>query len=323
MKRCFISYIHEDREFVNRLVADLRKEGFETMFDMLIEAGESWAQSLTNSIEDAEFFLLAMSPDYFTSAWAQEELQIGMLREMEKKALVIPLMVAPCKLEGFLAKKKYADFTTDYRSGFEELLLTITKPRADAKGKTGEPTAGETIGLVSPSEIQTLLRELKEAVGVFKSKPATDTATRTGVEQIKESGRPRCFIIMPLRVEELNIVYEDFVKPVLENDCDLICERGDDIFGSNIIMDDIEKSIRASHLIVADLTGKNPNVFYEVGISHTLKKPVLLLAQSIDDIPFDLRHRRVLLYEYSPRGCKKLENRLTENIREIIKKSIL
>jgi TIR domain len=281
----------------------------------------SWAQSLTNSIEGAEFFLVAMSPNYFTSAWAQEELQIGMLREMERKALVIPLMVTPCKQEGFLGKKKYADFTADYPSGFEELLIAITKPRDEAKGKTGEPTAGETIGLVTPSEIQTLFRELKEAVGLFKSLPNIETSSRVEDEQNEEHSRLRCFIIMPLRAEELNIVYEDFVKPVLENDCDLICERGDDIFGSNIIMDDIEKSITTSHLIVADLTGKNPNVFYEVGISHTLKKPVLLLAQSIDDIPFDLRHRRVLLYEYSPRGCKKLEKNLVENIREMLKKS--
>jgi nucleoside 2-deoxyribosyltransferase len=124
---------------------------------------------------------------------------------------------------------------------------------------------------------------------------------------------------MPLQNEELNVVYEDFVKPVLEGSCDLLCERGDDIFGSNIIMEDIEKSIKASDLIVADLTGKNPNVFYEVGISHTLRKPVLLLAQSIEDVPFDLRHRRVLLYEYSPRGCRKLERNVAENIKEMLK----
>ncbi len=64
----------------------------------------------------------------------------------------------------------------------------------------------------------------------------------------------------------------------------------------------------------ADLTDKNANVFYEVGICHAIDKPVLLMAQSIDDVPFDLRHRRILLYEYSPRGCKKLEKALQENI---------
>jgi len=50
-----------------------------------------------------------------------------------------------------------------------------------------------------------------------------------------------------------------------------------------------------------------------------LFKSVLLLAQSIDDVPFDLRHRRVLLYEYSPRGCKRLEGALKENMNAVLR----
>jgi hypothetical protein len=83
-------------------------------------------------------------------------------------------------------------------------------------------------------------------------------------------------------------------------------------------MDDITRSIEKAKIIVADLTGRNPNVFYEVGIAHTLNKTVLLLAQNIEDVPFDLRHRRVLLYEYSPRGCKKLENEISKNINSLL-----
>jgi nucleoside 2-deoxyribosyltransferase len=84
-------------------------------------------------------------------------------------------------------------------------------------------------------------------------------------------------------------------------------------------MDDILKSIGAADVVLADLTRKNANVFYEVGICHALGKPVLLLAQSIEDVPFDLRHRRVLLYEYSPRGCKRLEGVLKENMSTVLK----
>jgi len=47
---------------------------------------------------------------------------------------------------------------------------------------------------------------------------------------------------------------------------------------------------------------------------------VLLLAQSMDDVPFDLRHRRVLLYEYSPRGCKRLEKTLREHLLAMLEK---
>jgi hypothetical protein len=125
---------------------------------------------------------------------------------------------------------------------------------------------------------------------------------------------------MPFGRKDLDIVYEDFVKPVIENRCKLSCVRGDDLFGSNVIMDDIRSSIARSQLVIADLTDKNANVFYEVGIAHALDIPVLLLAQSMDDVPFDLRHRRVLVYEDSPRGCKKLETILAQQIAQTVQR---
>ena len=96
---------------------------------------------------------------------------------------------------------------------------------------------------------------------------------------------------MPFEDEELQIVYEDFVKPVVENDCECLCVRGDDLFGPAVIMDDIVANIGMSDIVIADLTRKNANVFYELGICHTLQKPTVLLAQSMEDVPFDvLRH---------------------------------
>ncbi len=126
---------------------------------------------------------------------------------------------------------------------------------------------------------------------------------------------------MPFDDQDLEVVYEYFIKPTLTEDCGLQCERGDDVFGSNVIMEDIRKSISSADVILADLTRKNANVFYEVGICHTLNKPVLLLSQSMEDVPFDLRHRRVLLYEYSPRGCKRLEGALKENMTAVLGKA--
>jgi hypothetical protein len=122
---------------------------------------------------------------------------------------------------------------------------------------------------------------------------------------------------MPFGSDDLTIVYEDFVQPTVEA-CGLVCERGDDLFGSNVVMDDIQRSIEGARLIIADLTDKNANVFYEVGIAHALKKPVLLLSQSISEVPFDLRHRRVLVYEYSPRGCRKLGTHLAQSIKAML-----
>ena len=127
------------------------------------------------------------------------------------------------------------------------------------------------------------------------------------------------FVVMPFGPEDLQVVYGDYVKPAIEALCSLKCVRGDDMFGSNVIMDDVRNAIEHAEIVVADLTGQNANVFYEVGIAHALNKPVLLMAQALDDVPFDLRHRRVLIYDYSPHGCKRLEQRLKDHVLDIRK----
>ena len=130
---------------------------------------------------------------------------------------------------------------------------------------------------------------------------------------------PKGFIIMPLGKPDIEEMYAEFLLPALQ-ECGLECQRGDDIFGSNVIMEDVRTGIMSADLIVADLTGQNPNVFYEVGIAHTLEKPVLLLSMSIEDIPFDLRHRRVLPYEYTPMGCKRLVAKLKQHVASMLGK---
>jgi len=126
------------------------------------------------------------------------------------------------------------------------------------------------------------------------------------------------FVVIPFAIESLNVVYEDFVRPALTKRCKLAVERGDDVFGSNVIMDDIVARIAQADVVIADLTGRNANVCYEAGIAHAMQKQVLLMAQSLDDVPFDLRHRRVLLYQYSPRGCKKLERELADHVHAML-----
>ena len=102
------------------------------------------------------------------------------------------------------------------------------------------------------------------------------------------------FVLMPLS-KEFDPVYSDFIKPVLE-DAGFDVLRANDIRSTQNVMRDIFEAITKSDLIVADLTGSNPNVFYELGIAHALKRPVILLTQIIDDVPFDLRTYRLIEY---------------------------
>ena len=68
-------------------------------------------------------------------------------------------------------------------------------------------------------------------------------------------------------------------------------------------------------MLVAELTNKNPNVFYELGLAHALAKPVVLVSETESDNPFDIRHIRVIFYDKNdPSWGQKLIDKVAENI---------
>jgi hypothetical protein len=122
--------------------------------------------------------------------------------------------------------------------------------------------------------------------------------------------------LMPF-AEELKPVYEDHIKKVVKQ-LGLTVARADDFFAASAVISDIWNSIYAAKVIIADCTGRNPNVFYEIGIAHTLGKSVVLVARSAEDIPFDVQHLRALIYEYTPRGMEQFETKLQATIQHEI-----
>jgi hypothetical protein len=99
----------------------------------------------------------------------------------------------------------------------------------------------------------------------------------------------------------------------------LQCERADEIRGPNLISWDIWERVNRARFLVAELTDQNPNVFYELGLAHAISKDVILLTQSMDFVPFDLKALRCICYEFTPRGMQKLEESLFETIQTLIK----
>ncbi len=124
------------------------------------------------------------------------------------------------------------------------------------------------------------------------------------------------FVLMPFTAE-LKPVFEDHIRKTAI-DLNLTIRRADELFGSRDIMQDIWESICNSRLIIADCTGRNPNVFYEIGIAHCVGTPVLLITQKPEDVPFDLKAIRYLFYEYTPRGMAVFEAALAASIRSMI-----
>lgn len=124
------------------------------------------------------------------------------------------------------------------------------------------------------------------------------------------------FVIMPFTQEWSKDVWEQVIRPSVQ-EIGMTPIRADDLYGQNI-MEDVWQSILKAAIIICDTTGRNPNVFYELGIAHTLGKKVLLLTQSIDDIPFDLQAYRHIEYKVTISGGNELKETIKRHIRETL-----
>jgi hypothetical protein len=141
----------------------------------------------------------------------------------------------------------------------------------------------------------------------------SDTLTKLG-KAVSVSAADSCLVLMPFLPplgNHYSLIYEPAIKKA-----GLTPVRADaDIFATGKIMDQVWSGINAAKVLVAELTSRNPNVFYGLGIAHALKKPVVLVSATEADVPFDVRHIRVIYYEVTdPFWGDKLLNKVAENI---------
>jgi hypothetical protein len=110
------------------------------------------------------------------------------------------------------------------------------------------------------------------------------------------STQPKAFIFVLMPFDsKFNDIYTFGIRGATQ-EVGAYAERVDEQMFTGGILDRIFNQISKADVIVADMTGRNPNVFYEVGYAHALGKVVLLLTQDTDDIPFDLKHRPHTVY---------------------------
>src|SRR5262245_42169646 len=119
------------------------------------------------------------------------------------------------------------------------------------------------------------------------------------------------FMAMPFAITE---VYDDIIKPLLEIEkCEI--KRADEPIIQGHIVRDIMQYLYQADLVIADLTGLNPNVFYELAIAHALRKPHFLITQDDpNNLPFDLKSYRVLQYSYHHKQVDELKSGLRQTI---------
>lgn len=124
--------------------------------------------------------------------------------------------------------------------------------------------------------------------------------------------KPRLFVIMQFS-DPFNELYSDVIKPVgNETGFDVI--RADELSEPGLIINDIERQILEAKAIVADITPNNPNVYWEVGYGHAVRKPTVLIAERSTKLPFDVSPFRTIFYENTIAGKAKIEEALRNHL---------
>ena len=121
--------------------------------------------------------------------------------------------------------------------------------------------------------------------------------------------------------------FDDLIKPVIEKEFQINVVKSGDMFDANNsnIMENIWTSINTSKFIICDLSGKNPNVFYELGIANTIGKPVITICDEDSfkkdydgKLPFDVSTTNTIFYSDTAVGAKKFESKLKATVKSII-----
>lgn len=149
------------------------------------------------------------------------------------------------------------------------------------------------------------------------TKPVTEIHIRPSVFRVPSSKAESDLVsvMMPF-----DMVF-DSVFSAIKAACEsgkLRCQRANDIWEEAEVIQDVFSLIYRSRVVVCDFSGRNPNVFYEAGIAHTLGKLVIPIAQNDSDIPFDLRHLRFIKYLNNSEGRRTLTDEILEKLRTII-----
>jgi len=127
-----------------------------------------------------------------------------------------------------------------------------------------------------------------------------------------------CFVMMPFGDWFDKYYQEIYVPAIREAGFEPI--RADELFSTGTVVEQIWEQIKKAKILLADLTDRNANVFYELGLAHAARKPVVFTAPKLEDVPFDLRHLRVILYEVrEPDWASMLRKGVTDYLKNAIK----
>jgi hypothetical protein len=125
----------------------------------------------------------------------------------------------------------------------------------------------------------------------------------------------KCFVLMPFK-KTFNTIYQRTVKPAVKK-AGFDPVRADEIYGARPVLEDIIKETMEATVLIADVSTKNPNVNYELGLAHAVGQPVIIITNNSNDVPFDYQHFRYHRYSRSLVGMKLLAQTIENALDEV------
>ena len=244
--------------------------------------------------------------------------------EIENGALIITLLREVKTWEDLCRRYSYTDpdqlqtntttmMLRDKLFGMRDLGLITFRDEDTGYGK-------KPVGEIKETDLWPKIRVAFG--GMSLSEAALLSRHSKGLAVVPVFGRPRrlpvdqkidIFVLMPFKAK-LEKVYSNHIKNMAE-ELRVAIRRADDIFSPEPFMQKVWNGICAARLIIADCTERNPNVFYEIGMAHTVGKKVVLITRSDKDIPSDIKHFDYIPYIYDPEGVDTLIAKLRDFIK--------
>ena len=206
--------------------------------------------------------------------------------------------------------------TSDTRPTDAELIGQAIRTARTRAGRSLEETAsvvaisGAYLSKIENGHIKAPRREILERLSRELDEPKIlDLAIQPS------DSHGTVFVAMPSG-DNFDVIFRELIQEPLTNEGYRVV-RAVDLATARNILADIVQGIDGATFVVADLTGLNPNVLYEVGMAHALEKSTILLTQQIEEVPFDLRSYRVLTYRLHFTEARELSADLIQRLKAI------
>ena len=217
------------------------------------------------------------------------------------RELLIPLI----KKQAILAQRRGAKSLFNFGS---VSYMTVIK----TKGKLKRPGKEKVPPELKDSEFVDDHNSTSEFIKEVKL-ISSSTESRTLIERSLDEPLRQIFVIMKFGDEELDSAYEGVIKPIGEQ-FGFNVLRIDEIKDSGNISQQILENISCSEIVLAELSGKRPNCYYEAGFAHALGKEIIFSIKKGDDIQFDLAGYRFITWKTEAEFRRNLKARLESYI---------